>query len=119
MSSLPSNGNHLLFLKWVSTATTAHFDVASVSKFVNLSNAFSILQNAIKNILESSWIIFLYYCRPSGWLYSPARMRNSSYKKSHKFRRLLLCSILYFDLMEFSENRDKEFQLGPMLFQTC
>ena len=56
------------------------------------------------------------YCRSSGWLYSPVRMRNSSQKKSHKFRRLPLCSILYFNLMEFSENRDKEFQLGLMPF---
>ena len=58
-------------------------------------------------------------CRPPGWLYSPVRIGNGSYKKSLKFRKLPLCSILYFDLMEFSENRDKEFQLGPMLFQTC
>ena len=40
-------------------------------------------------------------------------------QKSHKFRRLPLCSILYFDLMEFSENQDKEVQLGLMLFQSC
>ena len=58
-------------------------------------------------------------CRPPGWLFIPIRMRNSSQKKSHKFRRLLLGSILYFDFVEFSENRDKEFQLGSMLFQNC
>ena len=57
-------------------------------------------------------------CRSLGWLYTPVRMRNNSLKKSHKFRRLPLSSILYFDLVEFSENRDKEFQLGLMLFQT-
>ena len=36
-------------------------------------------------------------CRLPGRLYSPVRMGNSSYKKSHKFRKLPLCSILYFD----------------------
>ena len=58
-------------------------------------------------------------CCPPGWLYSPVRMGNSSPKKSHKFQSLPPCSILYFDLVEFSENQDKEFQLRPMLFQTC
>ena len=38
-------------------------------------------------------------CRPAGWLYSPARMRNISQKKSHNFRRLPLSSILYIDLI--------------------
>ena len=53
--------------------------------------------------------------RPPGWLYSFVRMRNSTLKKPHKFQRLPLCSLLYFDLMEFSESQGKEFQLGPML----
>ena len=38
-------------------------------------------------------------CRPTGWPYSPARMRNISQKKSHSFRRLPLSSILYIDLI--------------------
>ena len=68
---------------------------------------------------SSFHLITFFNCRPPGWLYSPGRMRNSSLKKSHKFRRLPLCSILCFDLLEFSENRDKGFQLRPMLFQIC
>ena len=59
---------------------------------------------------------FDFNCRPPGWLYRPLRMRNSSWKKSDKFRRLPLWSILSFDLVEFSEDQDKEFQLEPMLF---
>ena len=127
-------------------------------------------------------------CRSTGLLYSPIRMINISYKKSHYFRRLRssyprcfvkknvlkyltnftgrhLCwilfliiltllywkanltqtfyckicevfndtyyeehlrttaskgatSILYSDLIDFSENRDKEFQFGSMIFQS-
>ena len=53
-------------------------------------------------------------CRPIGWLYNPVRMRNISWKKSRNFQRLPLSSILYIDLIRFSENRDKEFQLGSM-----
>ena len=58
-------------------------------------------------------------------IYSPSlpptrvALQSRTYKKQkkfHKFRRLPLCSILYFNLMEFSENRDKEFQLGLMPF---
>ena len=70
-------------------------------------------------LVQCNNIIFLVNCHPPGWLYIPVRMRNSNYKKSHKFRRLPLCSILYFNLMQFSENRDKIIQLGLMLFQTC
>ena len=66
--------------------------------------------------LLSVLLSFLINCRPTG-VYSSARMRKISWKKSHNSRRLSLFSILYIDLIEFSENRDKEFQLGPMLFQ--
>ena len=47
--------------------------------------------------LEVIFIDFLKFCncRPTGWLYSPVPMRNSSWKKSHNFRRLLLSSIFY------------------------
>ena len=41
-----------------------------------------------------------------------------SQKKSHSFRRFPLFSILYIDLIEFSENQDEEFKLGPTLFQS-
>ena len=34
--------------------------------------------------------------------------------KSHNFQRLPLSSILYNDFLNFLENRDKEFKLGPM-----
>ena len=67
---------------------------------------------------DISWKLLLRIrlnCRSSGWLYSPARMRNNSYKKSNNFQRLSLFSILYDDL-KFSNNRDKEFKLGPMYF---
>ena len=56
---------------------------------------------------------------PTGWLYSPVRMRSTSKKKSHNFQRLLLSSILHVDLIEFFEDRDKKFQLRSMLFQSC
>ena len=73
--------------------------------------------------LNNLWVFWIlknrFNCRPPGWHYSLVRMRNSCQKISHKFPRLPLCSILYFDLMAFSENPDKEFQLRPMLFQTC
>ena len=55
-------------------------------------------------------------CRPSGWLYSPARMRTSRQKKSHNFQRLSLFSILYNDFLKFLENHNKEFKLGPTHF---
>ena len=35
---------------------------------------------------------------------SPASMRNGRWKKSHNFQRLLLFSILYNDILTFSEN---------------
>ena len=35
--------------------------VGSVFKFANLSDGFSIHQNANKNIVESNWIIFSHY----------------------------------------------------------
>ena len=60
---------------------------------------------------------WIFYCRPPGWLYSPALMRNSSQKKSHKFRRLPLCSILNFNLMEFSEIETKNFNSGSCFFK--
>ena len=60
--------------------------------------------------------LFFHNCHPTVWLYSPARMRNNSQKKSHNFRRLQLSSIFCFNLIEFSKNRYEEFQLGPMLF---
>ena len=43
-------------------------------------------------------------------MFSPIRKRNIGEKKSHNFGRLPLSSILYIDLIEFSENQDKEFQ---------
>ena len=57
---------------------------------------------------------FLINCRPTG-VYSSARVRKISWKRSHNFRRLSLFSILYIDLIEYAENRDKEFRLRPML----
>ena len=55
-------------------------------------------------------------CRSSGRFYSPARMKNSRKKKSRNFQRLSLFSILYNNFLRFSENRDKEFKLGPTYF---
>ena len=45
-------------------------------------------------------------------------MRNSRQKKSHNFQRLPLFSTLFNDFLKlkFSENRDKEFKLGPTYF---
>ena len=39
-------------------------------------------------------------------------------RKNLNFWSLSLTSIFYIDLIEFLRNRDKEFQLGPMLFQS-
>ena len=58
--------------------------------------------------LLSVLLSFLINCLPTG-VYSSARMRKISWKNSHNFRRLSLFLILYIDLIEFSENRDKEF----------
>ena len=88
----------------------------SVQKFVKIKSWLFLLFSTY--FTHNHIINILLYCRLPGWLYSPVGMRNSSKRTSHKFRRLPLCSVLYFDLMEFSENGDKEFQLGPMLFQT-
>ena len=84
----------------------------SISQEPDFSQVWDLCKNTTNNI-------HFIYCCLQGWLYSPVHMRNSSYKKSHKFWRLPLCSILYLNLMEFSEIRDKEFQLGFILFQTC
>ena len=48
-----------------------------------------------------------YNSRPTGRLYSPARIRNSRQKKSHNFQRLPLFSISYNDFLKLPENRDK------------
>ena len=50
------------------------------------------------------------YCHLIGWLYRPVHMRNISFSKIATF-----LDFIY--LIEFSENQDKEFQLGPMLFR--
>ena len=87
---------------------------------LNFSGDTASSRDALKFLKRMTYIVInIHNFRPPGWLYSPVRMRNSSQKKSHKFRRLPFCSILYFNLIKFSENRDKEFQLGLMLFQTC
>ena len=81
--------------------------------------------NKKKKKRELSWISTwhdirnLNNCRPSGRLYSCARMRNSRLKKSHNFQRLTLLSILYDDFLTFSENRDKKFKLGSTYFNFC
>ena len=46
----------------------------SVFKFVNLSDGFSILENATKNTLESNWIIFLHFQLVATSLSSHTRM---------------------------------------------
>ena len=60
-----------------------------------------------------------YYCRPLGWLYSPVIWEIEIRNNLPIFDGFYISSILYTDFLNFSENRDKEFQLGSRLFQFC
>ena len=66
-----------------------------------------------------SHIIFYkkyFHCRPTGWLYSLVRKRIVVRKSLTIFEGCHFPRFYISDLIEFSENRDKEFQFGPMLF---
>ena len=53
---------------------------------------------------------------PKGGFITLCVWNNGSKKKSRKIRRLLRCSILYVNLLKFSENQSNDFQVGFMLF---
>ena len=66
------------------------------------------------------WVLFLkkiwlFYCHLTGWLYSPVRMRNTSWKKSHNFRRLLL-SLVWLMWLCFRKIETKVFNSNSIFF---
>ena len=78
---------------------------------------------ALKFLGPKVWALDLFHslvyvfdnCHPTGWRYRPVRMRNISLKTLN-FRGLSLSSILYLNLIEFSDNREKKIKLDPCFF---
>ena len=74
--------------------------------FVNIAK-FLITVFFIKHLrwlLLSSFFELFFNCHPTGWLYSPARMRNSRFNKSPNFQTLQLFSIYMMKLHHLLHN---------------
>ena len=76
------------------------------------------LRNRFVNVIFESKIIVFLYSRPSGGLYSFVRMEIEVTERCHNFHFVTFLDFIYW-LPTLLEIRDKEFQLGSMLFQSC